>query len=68
MPRYILSLGVSCAQVLLEKGLGQSQAEETEELKEARDQGKDLPFTKKLARFGYYKGARLHQEHFLQHS
>jgi len=55
-------------QVLLEKGLGQSQAEETEELKEARDQGKDLPFTKKLARFGYYKGARLHQEYFLQHS
>jgi len=27
-----------------------------------------ISFSQKLARFGYYKGARLHQEFFLQHS
>lgn len=46
--------------VVLEKELGTLTVEEEED--------KKIPFSKKLARFGYYKGARKHQQFFLNHS
>eukprot|EP00088_Acartia_fossae_P063557 TRINITY_DN775_c0_g1_i4.p1 TRINITY_DN775_c0_g1~~TRINITY_DN775_c0_g1_i4.p1 ORF type:complete len:356 (-),score=91.20 TRINITY_DN775_c0_g1_i4:131-1144(-) len=55
----------SCCQtllgVVLQHQLGNITAEEEEE-------GKKINFSKKLARFGYYKGVRTYQSFFLQHS
>ena len=47
--------------IILEKNLGTVTQEEEEEEKK-------LSFSKKMARFGYYQGTRIHQQFFLKYS